>query len=84
MTKFLSQSKFTNIKTFDKTEAVYPSVEHFMKLTTFTYPIIKLISLLPISRLKEAENNRIALQAMGKGINIGLASYYIHSAKKPK
>lgn len=84
MTNALTQSKFINIKTFDKTESVKPTINHFYQLGKYTRPFTKFASLLPIGYLQTIDRHVVAFQSEHESMNIGLASYYIHLAQKPR
>lgn len=84
MTQALSQSNFINIKTFNKTEAVKPTIKHFYMLGKYKHPLTKLASLLPIGYLQAMDRHVVAFQSEQESIKIGLFAYYIHLAQKPK
>lgn len=84
MTLALTQSNFINIKTFDKTDSVKPTVNYLYKISKYARPFTKLFSLLPIGYLQAINRHVVAFYSEQESIKIGLAAYFIHYAQKPK
>jgi cyclopropane fatty-acyl-phospholipid synthase-like methyltransferase len=84
MTQYLKKAGYVKIKEFPKIDEVAPSITHFHNLGRFTGPLIKISSYLPFSSAKALYKNNVASKCEYDGLKIGLSTYYVHYAEKPK
>lgn len=84
MTRYLKKAGYIKIKEFPKIDEIAPSILHFHKLGRFTGPLIKISSYLPFSSAKALYKNKVASKCEYDGLKIGLSTYYVHYAEKPK
>ena len=84
MTSAISDTGFVNVKETGKTNSILPSVNYFSYAGVTLFPMVKILSFLPIKLLKTVYRNNVAAVSLYEGIKKGLAAYYLHYAEKPR
>ena len=78
----IKEAGFKDIKEYDKTEEVKPSVEYYQKLCITLSPIVKVLNIFRFGFTKALGNTYTALVCAGKGIEEDLMAYRLHVSTK--
>lgn len=84
MTKQIRKNKFTHVQLINKTKEVIPTIIFFHNLTRVTKYFCILAKYIPSRYAQAMYNNYLAMASTKAAYDLGIFTYHIHSATKPK